>query len=240
MQYVTSEASRRRGFTLIELLVVIAIIAILAAILFPVFAKAREKARQSSCASNLKQIGNAAMMYSQDYDEKIMPYAVTGSTWMVLAYTYSKNAQIFTCPSAKFTSTAATFRSNYGINWITASPSSNVNLISSLTELKNPAGTVLIADAGAFTPVPNPRDPAGWTEVDEPNLYFFRTPYYLGGAANTTFGAKQSWESGATLAYPRHNLLANATFHDGHVKSVSYNALINEPFGSAGCLYDNN
>src|SRR5690349_3905542 len=59
----------RRGFTLIELLVVIAIIAILAAILFPVFAQAREKARQSSCLSNMKQIGSALLMYVQDYDE---------------------------------------------------------------------------------------------------------------------------------------------------------------------------
>ena len=60
----------RRGFTLIELLVVIAIIAILAAILFPVFAQAREKARQASCTSNLKQIGMAFKMYIQDYDER--------------------------------------------------------------------------------------------------------------------------------------------------------------------------
>ena len=62
--------SRKRGFTLIELLVVIAIIAILAAILFPVFARAREKARQSSCLSNVKQIGLGMMMYVQDYDER--------------------------------------------------------------------------------------------------------------------------------------------------------------------------
>ncbi len=65
---------QRRGFTLIELLVVIAIIAILAAILFPVFAQAREKARQTTCTSNLKQIGTAFMMYVQDYDETYPPW----------------------------------------------------------------------------------------------------------------------------------------------------------------------
>jgi prepilin-type N-terminal cleavage/methylation domain-containing protein len=70
----------RTGFTLIELLVVIAIIAILAAILFPVFAQAREKARQSGCLSNLKQIGTALMMYTQDYDEAF-PCTWYGSLW---------------------------------------------------------------------------------------------------------------------------------------------------------------
>jgi prepilin-type N-terminal cleavage/methylation domain-containing protein len=65
--------SARKGFTLIELLVVIAIIAILAAILFPVFARAREKARQASCLSNCKQMGLGAVMYAQDYDEMTVP-----------------------------------------------------------------------------------------------------------------------------------------------------------------------
>src|SRR2546427_11596448 len=71
----------RRGFTLIELLVVIAIIAILAAILFPVFAQAREKARMASCLSNLKQIGNGIMMYNQDNDEKFPNTKAWGRGW---------------------------------------------------------------------------------------------------------------------------------------------------------------
>jgi prepilin-type N-terminal cleavage/methylation domain-containing protein/prepilin-type processing-associated H-X9-DG protein len=96
----------RRGFTLIELLVVIAIIAILAAILFPVFAKAREKARQSSCLSNCKQLVLGELQYAQDYDERF-PYhcrndGVTGTStycWLGVALPYIKNTQVWSCPS---------------------------------------------------------------------------------------------------------------------------------------------
>jgi prepilin-type N-terminal cleavage/methylation domain-containing protein/prepilin-type processing-associated H-X9-DG protein len=99
----SAEKSAKRGFTLIELLVVIAIIAILAAILFPVFARARENARRASCQSNLKQIGLGLMQYLQDYDEA-MPFAPTGPgngghDWTVDVMPYLKSQEIFNCPS---------------------------------------------------------------------------------------------------------------------------------------------
>ncbi len=93
----------RRGFTLIELLVVIAIIAILAAILFPVFARAREKARQTSCLNNQKQMGLATLMYAQDYDETYnLAYTVPSigtRHWPHLLEPYVKNVNLFECPS---------------------------------------------------------------------------------------------------------------------------------------------
>ncbi len=95
----------RKGFTLIELLVVIAIIAILAAILFPVFARARENARRASCQSNLKQIGLGIMQYTQDYDEKypMRQYNNTDAgivnSWRRVTFPYTKSSQLYACPS---------------------------------------------------------------------------------------------------------------------------------------------
>ncbi len=101
MQNITTRRAKS-AFTLIELLVVIAIIAILAAILFPVFARARENARRSSCQSNLKQINLGFRQYTQDYDEKY-PLAISqggeNSNWVNTLQPYLKSTQIFQCPS---------------------------------------------------------------------------------------------------------------------------------------------
>ena len=135
-----TQKAGKRAFTLIELLVVIAIISILAAILFPVFARARENARRASCMSNMKQIALGVLMYTQDYDGHFSPYAPRDSsgayikdttsslpsgifkvnisptdhwqTWMDLIYPYVKSTQIFVCPSAQKDDTAP----SYGYN----------------------------------------------------------------------------------------------------------------------------
>jgi prepilin-type N-terminal cleavage/methylation domain-containing protein/prepilin-type processing-associated H-X9-DG protein len=100
--------TKRTGFTLIELLVVIAIIAILAAVLFPVFAQAREKARSVSCLSNLKQLGTAAIMYAQDYDEMYLPHCNRNladfsqtpyAYWFQIIQPYAKSTQVLICPT---------------------------------------------------------------------------------------------------------------------------------------------
>ncbi|NUQ00715.1 MAG: DUF1559 domain-containing protein [Armatimonadetes bacterium] len=149
--------TRRRGFTLIELLVVIAIIAILAAILFPVFAKAREKARQSSCSSNLKQIGLAHQQYISDYDEKFVKdpncwssdlWATTGHNyyWYDLLVPYVKNQQIWLCPSdsdhdsVTCGGTVQNYKTDYTMNqWLQWTANSGV----ALATIGEPAGCVI-------------------------------------------------------------------------------------------------
>ncbi len=104
-----TRTAQRAGFTLIELLIVIAIIALLAAILFPVFARARERERKSSCASNLKQIGTGLIQYAQDFDGFMPPSELdlNGSTsgglrsWPSLMFPYIQNEQVFVCPSGE-------------------------------------------------------------------------------------------------------------------------------------------
>jgi prepilin-type N-terminal cleavage/methylation domain-containing protein/prepilin-type processing-associated H-X9-DG protein len=145
----------KRGFTLIELLVVIAIIAILAAILFPVFARARENARRASCMSNLKQINLGWLQYTQDYDEKLPHYnhsSIAGSQggWAFVLQPYIKSAQVLQCPSEATgpTDIGGSGYTDYNINlflsWIGANGAyGDVNSLAALTQ---PALTVNIFD----------------------------------------------------------------------------------------------
>lgn len=198
----------KRGFTLIELLVVIAIIAILAAILFPVFARAREKARQASCQSNLKQIGLAVHMYAQDYDETlprgytdVRPLTISGGYFHVpeTLHPYIMNAQIWQCPSeaSNYSSFDHGIRCTYGYNQSQFEVQSRrFDHSLALAQVEDPSGTIMFIDdtnvwAGPYSPiVPSDYDPGATVPTN------------------------------VTRATPRHNDMFNIVFVDGHVKSM--------------------
>jgi prepilin-type N-terminal cleavage/methylation domain-containing protein/prepilin-type processing-associated H-X9-DG protein len=216
-----------RGFTLIELLVVIAIIAILAAILFPVFAQAREAARKSSCLSNLKQCSTAAAMYAQDYDEKIMPSWLNNfpppidfqNVWFYHMQPYAKNRQIVLCPSRE------TQDQDPNNTWESGIAHNHDNLgwggSPSLAVVERPAGIVLFADTGAL----------GWGgsqaiydqwKIDPDGInaprpiasrgVYFRSPGQMEGGAG-------GW-CDTVVPISRHSKMANFAFMDGHAKSL--------------------
>jgi prepilin-type N-terminal cleavage/methylation domain-containing protein/prepilin-type processing-associated H-X9-DG protein len=217
---------RDRGFTLIELLVVIAIIAILAAILFPVFAKAREKARQSSCLSNLKQIGIGTQMYAQDYDQLMICayYYVVGGTsyrWQEAVQPYLKNAQVLVCPSVPgyvYTSGAYSIPISYGINCTTFYAADKSGFWYSIADsaVPYPAKMIIVGDAGGTPSYGLPKTTGSYYISGPPTAAPASGPGQFDGTTNTI--SYLDW---------RHLGMFNALFCDGHVKALNTSTIDN-------------
>jgi prepilin-type N-terminal cleavage/methylation domain-containing protein/prepilin-type processing-associated H-X9-DG protein len=233
---------RAQGFTLIELLVVIAIIAILAAILFPVFAQAREKARQTSCLSNCKQIGLGLMMYAQDYDE-ILPasgvYPGSGgyppffldangkdayrwAFWVMQIYPYTKNKAVFACPDGPQTTVygpaedriLCNLAYNELIVWSWTGNSSMAKLAGAPGGV---ASVAVVADSGSGSMFNN----WSWADSggvqcpgDAPDFGLYRLKYAM----------DPPWQKPLTCRV-RHPAGSNVVFADGHAKLVTMGSI---------------
>ena len=194
------QMTAKYGFTLIELLVVIAIIAILAAILFPVFAQAREKARQVSCLSNTKQLSLAVLMYAQDYDETLIPTAEgeedAATLWPTLLEPYVKSARVRLCPSDSQSKIVS-----YGLNERLFADLTDTGALTrpvqSLAAVTTPAEIVMLAETGTGDDFKTLR----------PDTYKLVAP---GDPLNDAADARPA---------DRHQNRVNIGFMDGHQKS---------------------
>lgn len=201
----------RSGFTLIELLVVIAIIAILAAILFPVFARARENARRSACLSNTRQIGLGLSMYIQDYDERFPSYYfLDGTGWHNATLPYIKSKQLFVCPNAVVFEgcnpsnvdlvQSGSYGYNYHFlgdnNWSTSPPTPK---ITSLAAVQQASKTVAICEITGIVDVSAAYIPTAWRS---------------GAGSNCSSGPHTVEDQFATRHFDGNNIV----FIDGHAK----------------------
>lgn len=237
---------RFRGFTLIELLVVIAIISLLAAILFPVFARARENARRSSCMSNLKQMDLGIMQYIQDNNGNFPPFVMRGQTapppdgiiwesslptywyWPQLIYPYVRTSQIYVCPDApagyQFSPNAPDF-GNYGANKLVMNdPQSNPVRWPMVGEsaIASPATTYLIMDGGLIDL--NPADVA----LNTATVITYIPGTGPGSGANLPQIPTSHSDLKADFSTGRHFNGINVGFADGHVKWLKSETVLNE------------
>jgi prepilin-type N-terminal cleavage/methylation domain-containing protein/prepilin-type processing-associated H-X9-DG protein len=211
---------QRQAFTLIELLVVIAIIAILAAILFPVFAKAREKARAISCLSNLKQAGTAYTMYTQDYDETTPAqknYAVTaangGGYWFWLIQPYVKSWNLMICPDRSVTTTKTGDSYPTGANGKLLGYGYNDGWVSDscygLTCAQTDANGVYSRPGQNIASISNPSECVAFGDT-------YDTPGYSIAMDNMFSGA----DGPSATSQIRHIGMLNYAFVDGHAKTI--------------------
>jgi prepilin-type N-terminal cleavage/methylation domain-containing protein/prepilin-type processing-associated H-X9-DG protein len=215
---------KRAGFTLIELLVVIAIIAILAAILFPVFAQAREAARKTSCLSNMKQAGLAFIQYENDYDSYYpLGYASgavnAGMGWAGQVYPYVKNTGIFRCPDDTTLPNATYGIVSYAANEYLENSNSAQNAA--------PASTVLLFEIGGGDLVNIPITQEGATVFNglTPSAYPPSGFFSAGGDGLNVYGSKTAGV--LAVANTRHAGLSEANYlaADGHAKTLRPNQI---------------
>ena len=228
----------KRGFTLIELLVVIAIITILAAILFPVFAKARERARQTSCLSNEKQLGLAFAQYTSDYDGNLpcgTNYVVGWNTnwlqtvgWAGQIYPYVKSVNVFTCPDDPGKNYSSGVPISYGMNFLLSmvgggyTLTGNPRMCTNESFLNAPASTVLLGEVQGVTADPsNPLEEESPTincagdPTENPNWWQVQYPYMVTGY--TPYTGPSNFTTGSK-ALGIHNNGSNWLAADFHAK----------------------
>ena len=221
---ISNFRKRRSGFTLIELLVVIAIIAILAAILFPVFARARENARRSSCQSNLKQIGLGILQYTQDYDEKYPMFQWNNATpgdlnpaysWRRTTFPYVKSTQLYECSSNTYGGRNAYDSEN---PQMAALPAGSPRFPASYSI--NGSGSSIGGTPVSETSAPPTYNPTTLSAIADPAQTIIVSEY-------SWVDNRVNWDDGCAtnpncngLYFKGHLGNSNFLFTDGHVKAL--------------------
>ena len=227
-----------RGFTLIELLVVIAIIAILAAILFPVFQKVRENARRASCSSNEKQMGLAFIQYNQDFDEKfpgisdiVTTYPSYPNGWANLIYPYVKSTGLYICPDDSVSNPKVSYSMNYAI-WNSKDGFAETGI--ALSQFTAPASTVLVYEGGSNKSAgangdPSVQNPTAANAAGNSDWQ----PNNLTGAPLATWHDKSSMQANNYLACDGHVKYLRLPSISWHLNGVTPNNISPDQFGAS-------